>query len=175
MSGFAGSSRVAVLALGLAPAPPGVARALGLAAGEEALRVERVRRDARGPFSHVLSWVPADRARRLSRRRLEAGVPLSDLLAGRGAAMARAEQAIGAAAAAPDIAAALGVAIGAPLVRLERTLSDAAGRAFEHGVFLYRPDRFAYSVALDAEGRASPPRWVPVDDPWMDGPRMDDR
>ncbi|WP_376087249.1 GntR family transcriptional regulator [Roseomonas sp. CCTCC AB2023176] len=160
--GFSAASEVAILALGPAPLPAAPAVALGLEAGLGAMRLERVRRDEAGPFSHALSWVPLPLGARLPRRRLETGVPLPEILADRGARMASAEQAIGAEAASPALSAALGVAIGAPLVRLDRTMTDAEGVPFVHTRFLYRADRFAYRVPLDAEGRARPPRWAPV-------------
>ncbi len=151
-----GASEVRVLRNGPGEFPPHAAAALGEAAG---LSVVRLRLQGGAAFSHVSSHVPLWAARSLPAGRLERGAPILSLLARRGLVLHRAEQWLGAEAADAQVAAAMGVALGTALARLDRTAHDAEGRAFEFSRSLYRPDRFAYRVALDAAGAAAAPRW----------------
>jgi GntR family transcriptional regulator len=57
-----------------------------------------------------------------------------------------AEQWITATGAAPHVAAALGVAAGAPLLKIERIMRDKDNKPIEFIDARYRPDRFQYHV-----------------------------
>ncbi len=157
MRDFAASSRVTILSLGAA-VPPAQA---GLLLGEaRAMRMERVRADARGAFSHTLTWLPLVLGRNLPRRRLVRGETVQNILAERGAVMAEADQYLTAIAAPPEVASALSLATGAALTLLERVARDASGRVIEISRSCYRPDRFRYSVPLAIEAPPEPPRWI---------------
>ncbi|WP_431283816.1 GntR family transcriptional regulator [Humitalea sp. 24SJ18S-53] len=156
MRDFALSSRVKILGLGLAVPPPAVMALLAA----RAIRLERVRGDARGAFSHTLTWLPAGLGRNLPRRRLTAGETVLNILRERGAAMTHAEQTVIAIAAPPEVAGPLDLPTGTALTALDRVARDADGRVIEVSRSCYRPDRFAYSVPLTTEGAPAPPRWV---------------
>jgi GntR family transcriptional regulator len=62
---------------------------------------------------------------------------------------ATAEQTLAAAAADEAVAIPLGIAIGAPVLRLTRLTRDASGRPFEHVRSYYRGDAFVMKVRLE--------------------------
>ncbi len=160
MQEFGATTTVQLLSNSQAPLPPHAAMALRAAEGAPCLAITRLRSDGGGAFSHTSTFIPLAVARALPGSRLARGVPVLRLLAGRGLAMHRADQLLGAEAARADLAAAMGLALGAPLMRLDRTAFDSTGRPFEYSRSLYRPDRFAYRVELDAAGHAAAPRWM---------------
>ena len=63
-----------------------------------------------------------------------------------------ARQRISAGLATPDVAAALDVRAGSPLIELIRIVCDQSGRAVEHLHALYRPDRYAFEMDLVRSG-----------------------
>ena len=159
MQEFIATTRVRLLFNGVATLPAHAATAFGEAEGAPCLAITRLRSDGGGSFSHVSTFIPLSVARALPGSRLARGVPVLKLLAARGLAMHRADQFLSAEAAPAEVADAMGLALGVPLMRLDRTAFNATGQAFEYSRNLYRPDRFAYRVALDASGRAAAPRW----------------
>lgn len=159
MRRFVAESRVRLLDAGLRPASAEAAQALAVPEGRECLYLARVRVDARGPFAHVVTWVPPGLLDADEAAALGAGAVM-DALAERGHVMAGAKQLILAIAADAAVAAALEIQPGSALTRLDRVAHDARGRPIEFSRWLYRPDRFAYSVTLGAEAADFPPRWV---------------
>jgi DNA-binding GntR family transcriptional regulator len=73
---------------------------------------------------------------------------LYNLLRANGVTMRIARQAIGARAATPAEARALGEKRGAPLLTMERSAYDEQGRAVEHGHHLYRASRYSFDLTL---------------------------
>jgi GntR family transcriptional regulator len=116
-----------VLAFAFEPAPVDVAAALGLAAGEEVLRVQRLNLAGTEPFAIVTVWVPAALGARLSRADVERST-FYDLLPLRGVELASATQTINAVAAGRDEARLLGVPVGSPLLACRRLTRDRGGR-----------------------------------------------
>jgi GntR family transcriptional regulator len=84
---------------------------------------------------------------------------LLDLLERAGVKVEHARQRISAALAAPDVAAALKVRTGTPLIELIRVVYDQSGRGVEHLHALYRPDRYTFEIDLVRSGRRE---WSPV-------------
>lgn len=161
MRRFVAESRVRLLDAGMRPASAEAAQALGVAEGTACLHLARVRVDARGPFAHVVTWVPPGLLDAEEAASLGAGAVM-DALAERGHVMAGAKQTILAIAADAAVAAALDIQAGSALTRLDRVAHDARKRPIEFSRWLYRPDRFAYSVTLGADAADFPPRWVPT-------------
>jgi GntR family transcriptional regulator len=148
-------TRVRVLRHGIEPATASVANALDLAPGAPVLRIVRVRRDDASPISWSICRVPADLAPLLPRERI-GSLPISVILASGGIALAAFRERITATAADSEIAPALDVEIGAPLIAMTRVVRDSAGRAVEWLRALYRPDRYEYAVAYTADERGRP-------------------
>jgi GntR family transcriptional regulator len=73
-----------------------------------------------------------------------------------------ARQRISAGLATPDVAEALGLHTGSPLIELVRVVFDQSGRGVEHLHALYRPDRYAFEIDLVRSGAADTKAWAPV-------------
>ena len=79
--------------------------------------------------------------------------PMFELLGTVGIRVARADQFIGATLAGVEAARALGVEVGAPLLRLSRTVFDDEDRPVERVVALYRADAYQYHMTLEHHAR----------------------
>ena len=140
------------------PADEMVAERLDLKPGDPVQLAVRLRKLKGEPFSHLVTWVPADIASRYTRAEL-ASTPLLKLLQRAGAEVMEAEQWIGAAAAPHQIARALGVAIGSPLLKIERVMRAARGRPVQFICGHYRPDRFQYHFTTHRRQRSGQTSW----------------
>ncbi len=143
-----------------APAPS-VAAALRLGSADRVQRAVRVRLVEGKPFSHLTTHVPADIAQSYSEADL-ANTPLLRLMERGGVRVDHASQQVSATLAAPQVADALEVQVGAPLISLTRVVRDASGRGVEHLHALYRPDRFRLEMELDRVGAGDGRHWTPV-------------
>lgn len=141
-------TQVNLVEFGYEPAPPDVAVALRIKAGEEVQRAIRVRSLDVGPFSYLTTYVPADIGRKFSRKELS-HQPLLALLEQSGVTIGGAEQTISASLADARVAPLLKTVVGAPLLRISRVVQDADGRPVEYIVGLYRPDRYQFRMSLD--------------------------
>lgn len=140
--------------------PDAVAAALGLPPGERTQRSVRVRLIEGEPFSHLTTHVPERIGATYAEADL-AAMPLLGLLERSGVVADRASQAISATLAGPDVAEALRLEVGAPLLSLTRVVHDADGAGVEHLHALYRPDRFAFQLDLTRTGGSDRRRWRP--------------
>ena len=152
---------VKLLSFDYVPAAGTVAEALGVEADELLQRSIRVRSLDRVPFSYLTTHVPESVAVTFSRQEL-ASRPLLELLERAGIKVERARQRIGAGLATPEVAQALDVRAGSPLIELVRVVCDQSGRAIEHLHALYRPDRYAFEMELVRSGAAGTQSWLPV-------------
>jgi GntR family transcriptional regulator len=146
-AGLVASARVVRAAL--VPAPGQVARALEIAAGAPALRVERLRLAGRLALTLEDSWIPAERFPGLEDLDLRGSIYalMRDLYA---RAPVRVVEALEPVVAQEHSAAALGVAAGAPLMLVERTAFDAGGVPVEYARDLHRGDRARFVVEAAA-------------------------
>ena len=135
-----------------------VAERLNISPGEPVQLAVRLRKLKGEPFSHLVTYVPADIAARYTQDEL-ASTPLLVLLERAGAAITEAEQWIGAAAAEPQIAAALQVNSGSPLLKIERVMRAARGRPVQFICGHYRPDRFQYHFTTHRRQRSGETSW----------------
>lgn len=142
-----------------APAP--IAAALGLAEGMRVQRAVRLRLTGGLPFSHLTTHVPEQIAHGYSEADL-ATTPLFQLLEKRGVVLDHARQSVSALLAPPDVAEALEVLVGAPLIALTRVVYDDRRNGVEHLTALYRPDRFSLEMTLARVGAADGRHWAPV-------------
>jgi GntR family transcriptional regulator len=62
----------------------------------------------------------------------------------------------------PDVAEALGVSVGAPLLMVSRVVRDAGGRGVEYLSALYRPELFRLEMTLTRVGAGDARHWEPV-------------
>lgn len=127
------------------PVDGSVAQHLGVEPGTQVQRAIRRRKLQNEPFSHLVTYVPMEIAKRYSIKDL-ASTPMLTLLERAGHPALEAEQWITAVSADPLVSAALGVSVGSPLLKIERVMRGAKGEPVQviHGH--YRPDRFQYHV-----------------------------
>ena len=152
---------VKLLSFDYVPAEGVVAQALGVAADQLLQRAVRVRAIDGVPFSYLTTHVPESVSVTFTRQELAAR-PLLELLERAGVKVGHARQRISAVLAAPDVADALDVRTGSPLIELLRVVYDQTGRGVEHLHALYRPDRYAFEIDLVRSGAADMKAWSPV-------------
>lgn len=126
---------------------------LALNEDERVQRASHVRTIKGAPLGLITTFVPLDVARRVKPAEM-ARQPMFELLATAGFQPARADQYIGATLAGFEAAQALEVEVGAPLLRLSRTVFDAKDRPVERVIALYRADTYQYHMQLEARSGA---------------------
>jgi GntR family transcriptional regulator len=152
---------VKLLSFDYVPAAGAVAAALGVDAETLLQRSIRVRSVDRVPFSYLTTHVPETLAVTFTKQEL-ASRPLLELLERAGVKVENARQRISAGLATPDVAQALDIRAGSPLIEMVRVVFDRTGRAVEHLHALYRPDRYAFEMDLVRSGTADTKAWSPV-------------
>ena len=152
---------VKLLSFDYVPAEGTVAQALDVAADQLLQRAVRVRSIDGLPFSYLTTHVPENVSITFSQQEL-ASRPLHELLERAGVKVEHARQRISAGLATPNVAAALGVRPGSPLIELTRVVYDQSGHGVEHLHALYRPDRYAFEIDLVRSGAADTKAWAPV-------------
>jgi DNA-binding GntR family transcriptional regulator len=135
-----------VLSFAVEPAPDALALELGIPDGTDVYVFERLRYADAEPLALMRNHVPADLLR-LRREDLEEQ-GLYNLLRANGINLRIAKQSIGARAATPAEARALGEPKGAPLLEMVRAAFDDQGRAVEHGNHVYRASRYSFDLTL---------------------------
>lgn len=151
---------VKLLSFDYVPAEGAAAQALGVPSDEMLQRSVRVRSVDGEPFSYLTTFVPERVSLTFTQPEL-ASRPLLDLLERAGVKVEHAHQRISAGLATPDVAAALEVRIGTPLIELTRVVYDQSGRGVEHLHALYRPDRYSFEIDLIRSGKRNK-TWSPV-------------
>lgn len=134
----------------VAAAPPAVAAALGLASGEPAVRIQRIRTGGGIPLALEDSWLPAGRLPGVEDADLT-GSLYALLRDGYGLAPVRATEALEPAVASAAQARALGVRRGAPLMRIERTAFADGDLPIEHAHDLFRGEHARFLVDVPRE------------------------
>lgn len=150
-----------LLSFSYGPAPNGVAAALGTGKNEAVQTAVRVRYVDDQAFSHLTTYVPEAIARNYGEADL-ATQPLFRLLERSGVTVEGAHQSVTATLAGPDVAEALGVSVGAPLLSLRRIVRDADGNGVEYLAALYRPELFRLEMTLTRVGDGEARHWSPV-------------
>ena len=150
-----------LLSFSYGAAPAKVAEAMALDAADRVQVAVRLRLAEGVPFSHLTTWVPEEIAQSYTEAEL-ATTPLFRLLERSGVKVTSADQSVSATLASPDVAEALGISIGAPLLSLDRVVRDATGRGVEYLSALYRPDMFKLEMSLSRVGAGEARHWEPV-------------
>ena len=150
-----------LLSFDYVPAEGAAAEALGAGPDQLLQRAVRVRSVDGLPFSYLITHVPESVSVTFSRQELAAR-PLLDLLERAGVKVGHARQRISAGLATPEVARALDVRGGSPLIELVRVVYDRSGRGVEHLHALYRPDRYAFEIDLVRSGDATERAWSPI-------------
>jgi GntR family transcriptional regulator len=128
--------------------------------GASALLIVRVRRRDAQPFVFMRSYLPEQSARHFRKDRL-GSQPVLMVLESAGRIAESAEQSLSARAADAEIARALEVPVGSPLIYMRRLTRDGSGAPMEYFESYYRPDQFEYQMTLSRVRSGGAPRWVP--------------
>jgi GntR family transcriptional regulator len=134
------------------PAGSKVAERLELKPEALVQRAVRLRRLNGEPFSYLVNYIPALIARRFSREDLATASMLT-LLERAGAAAQEAEQWITAVAANAEIASALEISPGEPLLKIDRVMRGPRRKPVQFIEVHYRPDRYHYHFRAEKIGR----------------------
>jgi GntR family transcriptional regulator len=126
--------------------------ALDLSATARVQRASHVRMLHGVPLGYITTFVPLDIAARIDVAEMSRR-PMFELLGDAGIDIGEAEQLIGATLAGVEAARALGVEVGAPLLRLVRVVFDSKRRPVERVIALYRADAYQYRMRLGRTGR----------------------
>ena len=111
------------------------------------------------PLGHVTTFIPLRVAARIDAAQLK-GEPMLRLIERSGIRVGTAEQFIGATLAALEVAKALRVPVGSPLVKISRVVYDVRQRPIERVIALYRADRYHYRMQLTRQRRDRSADWV---------------
>jgi GntR family transcriptional regulator len=157
LMGLATEARV--LEFGYVPASEDIAHALELEAGLDVQRAVRVRILDGKPMSYLVTYVPEEIGRQFDHDDLNRR-PLIHLLERAGVDVASARQTISATVADAQIASALSVHAGAPLIEVRRVVRDAADRPVEYIRVLYRPDLYRFEMSMRRVREKEGMRWA---------------
>ncbi|HYR25209.1 MAG TPA: GntR family transcriptional regulator [Aquabacterium sp.] len=137
--------------LGLAevPAPAPVAARLGLSSGEPVSQIRRVRLLNREPVSIEWTWVRTTLGRQLAQADLLTRDIFLILENDCGVALGHADLCLDAVPADADTAQALRIAVGEPVLRIERLTHDAHGQPVDYEFLYFRGDTFQYRFRVD--------------------------
>lgn len=155
------ASRVRLLEFSYVKPPEPVRERLGLRNDERVQRSIRVRLADDKPFSYLITHVPEYVALHYNESDL-AQTPLFSLLERSGVSVDHASQTISATLATHEVAEALDVSVGSPLIALTRVVYDAEGGGVEHLEALYRPDRYRFQIDLNRTGDEAARYWEPM-------------
>jgi GntR family transcriptional regulator len=154
-------TEVVLLAVEETAPPQAIAALLGVGRNVKVQRAVRLRKLEGRPFSHLVTYVPLDIARKYTREEL-ATTPLLTLLERADVAITDAEQTLTAVAAPQGVADHLQIAPGAPLLQITRVMRDGAGRPVQAIEAHYRPDQFQYHMKLSRRRAAGEDSWSDV-------------
>lgn len=143
-----------------------VAHALRLESDERVQRSVRVRLVDDEPFSYLTAYVPERIGRSYSRDDLAKNA-LLELMERAGQRSEYATQEVSAMLASPEVADALELSIGSPLVSLTRVVYGASEEGMEYLHALYRPDRYSLQMNLVRTGAEGRRHWSPTSEPFQ--------
>lgn len=143
---------------GLREPPAEIAATLKLPAHAKAHHSLHTRLLDGQPIGLISAWVPADLATGFTRAAI-AKTPVLTLLERAGVRIAWVDQTVTATIADAELARRLALPLGAPVLRLARTVHDAEDRLVEALDAHYRADRYASRVRLGRNARADQGIW----------------
>jgi len=148
-----------VLDFGYVAASEDIAHALDIEPGTEVQHAVRVRSLDGAPMSYLVTYVPADIGRQFERNDLNVS-PLLQLLERAGVNVASARQTISATIADAEVANALSIHAGSPLIEVRRVVCDDSKRPVEYIRVLYRPDVYRIEMSMHRVREQEGMRWT---------------
>ena len=125
----------------------------------EVVRIEKIRLVQGSPFSYVINYLPAAIGQKVQPEAVLKKPVLKILEDDLHIELAEAAQRLGADVADSYVASLLGVRVGDPLLKIERTVFDSSHRPVEYVSVSYRADRYAYTVRLERKKTEETPHW----------------
>ncbi|MEJ2478018.1 MAG: GntR family transcriptional regulator [Desulfobacterales bacterium] len=159
---MSGHTEAKVLAFEMIDAPDQIRAKLNLEDGDRILRIEKIRSVEDEPFSYVINYLPEKIGARLSAADLNQKPLLMILEDEFGLNADGAIQTIEAVVAEPESAPLLGIRVGDPLLKVERTVFDAEDHPLEYVSVLYRADKYYFNVRLKRERSEDSIGWAPT-------------
>lgn len=154
------TTQVAELKAAWVRADPATVAALELEPGARVHKSSRVRVRDGERLGLVTAWLREDVGRCIRARDLRRHTVL-ELIERAGVRVDSAEQSIGASLAGIETARALEIAVGVPLVRIERVVREAGRRPVERVEALWRADSYQYRMHLRRSRRGGLSGWIP--------------
>jgi GntR family transcriptional regulator len=135
---------------------------LQLTAGNQVLRIEKIRTVEHRPLSYIVNYLPSDFGREIHPDDLTAKPLLIILEENLGLVAARAEQTVEATIADSRIAPLLDIRVGDPLLKVERIVYDPNKKPIEYVSVLYRADKYFFTVKLKRKRSKNSTGWQTV-------------
>lgn len=159
---IAQETEVTLLDFEYTDAPVDAVAALALNPEDKVQHAVRVRHKDQVPFSYVVTYVPERIGRSYSKEDL-ASYPILALIERSGVIISRARQTITATLADSATAPALNIQVGAPLLKIVRTVYDDQDRPVEYITVYYRPEVYTLNQTLSRVGLDSAKIWTTSD------------
>jgi GntR family transcriptional regulator len=151
-----------ILDMGMIEAPTWIMEKLKLDPAAEVLRIEKIRLVEGTPFSYVVNYLPADIGIKIPKDKLSGKPLLMILETNLGIMVDEADQTVEATIADAHVAPLLGIRVGDPLLKVERTVYDGKGRPVECVSVLYRADKYCFNVKLKRQRSKDSAGWRAV-------------
>jgi len=150
-----------ILDISMVEGPRNIQEHLELEVGTQLFRIEKIRLVEGSPFSYVLNYLPPDIGQKIKKEDLIAKPLLMILEDDLGIKATEAVQSIEATIADTHVASLLGIRVGDPLLKGERTVFDVNHRPVEYVSVLYRADKYFYTVNLKRKRSKNSMGWGP--------------
>jgi len=151
-----------ILNICMVEGPQTIQEHLELEVGTKLFRIEKIRLVEGSPFSYVLNYLPPDIGKKIKTDDLIAKPLLMILEGDMGIKVTEAVQSIEATIADTHVAPLLGIRVGDPLLKGERTVFDVNHKPVEYVSVLYRADKYLYTVNLKRKRSKNFAGWGPV-------------
>jgi len=151
-----------ILNISMVEGPQTIQEHLELEVGTQLFRIEKIRLVEGSPFSYVLNYLPPDIGKKIKTDDLIAKPLLMILEDDMGIKVTEAVQSIEATIADTHVAPLLGIRVGDPLLKGERTVFDVNHKPVEYVSVLYRADKYLYTVNLKRKRSKNFAGWGPV-------------
>ena len=151
-----------ILDISMVEGPQTIQEHLELEVGTQLFRIEKIRLVEGSPFSYVLNYLPPDIGQKIMTEDLIVKPLLMILEDDLGIKATEAVQSIEATISDTHVAPLLGIRVGDPLLKVERTVFDVNHKPVEYVSVLYRADKYFYTVNLRRKRSDSSVGWKAI-------------
>jgi len=151
-----------ILDISMVEGPQNIQEHLELEVGTQLFRIEKIRLVEGSPFSYVLNYLPPDIGQKIKKEDLIAKPLLMILEDDLGIKATEAVQSIEATIADTHVAPLLGIRVGDPLLKVERTVFDVNHKPVECVSVLYRADKYFFTAKLKRKRSETSVGWKAI-------------